>query len=69
MPQSPPEYIANIVRYNTGNRQPSHIERFRLKLIAVAHGDLTSAEFDEALSAALKAGLLTESAEGFTVAE
>lgn len=69
MRASPPEYIASVVRYNTGKCQPTHIERFRLKLISVAHGDLTSEGFDEALEVALDEGLLSESSEGFATTD
>jgi len=67
MYNSPPEYLRNIVRQNTGNRQPEQMEKVRLKLIAVAHGELSLEEFEAALKQAVEDGLLVESDAGYSL--
>lgn len=69
MHHSPPEYVAHVVRYNTGNSQPEYLPEFRIKLIAVAHGRLSLPEFDEALATAAESGLLVKIGDGYAVPE
>ena len=65
MHSSPPEYLRNIVRANTGPPQPDQLSEMRMKLIAVSHGSLSLDEFEHALQTAVDAGLLVEDGDGY----
>ena len=65
MHSSPPEYLRNIVKLNTGSPQPDQLSERRLKLIAVAHGKLSLDEFERALQTAVEEGLLIDVGDGY----